>query len=369
MKLNNNRRKKAAKKSKQVKVKAGKLAKIDFSSPQVSGPSGASGIPKKSDYFIDPVVFDKMQKVNSMQDFIRIFKPAGYSIRREVVKGAPLKPGEKLPEKRTPQGVTVQKEATFRSILYKGNDEVKADTDSRASFNSGCSSKYTAHTIKPEPGVAYYPFCVTLKKCGGCCPLSLECVTKETVNRTVLIWEVSSTSMNQISMTFLEDASCKCQCIIKSTDCTSKQTYNPSACQCQCATKATCPEDNKEWSHSKCDCICKVEEECTSNLRTWDKSLCRCGCINNACPLGQSRNTESCRCISSAADTTFRTLATSVSKDLSAVNNPPAAKDASSGRLKLFSYDVFSDDHSDRDDQYDHDDPDDHDDYDDERMK
>ena len=54
---------------------------------------------------------------------------------------------------------------------------------------------------------------------------------------------------------------------------------------------------------------------------------------------------------------------------MSAVNNPPAAKDASSGRLKLFSYDVFSDDHSDRDDQYDHDDPDDHDDYDDERMK
>ena len=52
MKLNNNRRKKAAKKSKQVKVKAGKLAKIDFSSPQVSGPSGASGIPKKSDYFV-----------------------------------------------------------------------------------------------------------------------------------------------------------------------------------------------------------------------------------------------------------------------------------------------------------------------------
>lgn len=42
--------------------------------------------------------------------------------------------------------------------------------------------------------------------------------------------------------------------------------------------------------------MCKSREVCSSQLRQWDEKTCKCGCIRRACPFGQKRNPENCRC-------------------------------------------------------------------------
>lgn len=143
----------------------------------------------------------------------------------------------------------------------------------------------------PEPSTIYFPACIRVKRCGGCCQNSLL-ACEPTANNTIY-YEITATTINYstenhkpfrfknaIIVPIEEHTACRCVCAIKETDCNSNQMYKPEECRCQCKNldeKENCKAGNakKTWNPELCICQCQEVEQCPTNFY-FDPNTCSC---------------------------------------------------------------------------------------------
>jgi len=239
----------------------------------------------RSEHYIRPELLDKFHKVKDMQDFVRLFKPAGFTLKEE-----PVLRGQEISKNGGKDAVTVKQ----TNIYYKGKKFMNVAQDST---NARLCSPRPVFQSLDTLGKLTFPSCAVTKRCGGCCSSAMECVASRKTKKTINVFEFSNfVAARLVQKTLVEHSSCLCQCIVKASDCLPKQTYSSTRCQCQCTRRPQrCPA-GKTWSRRECDCKCKFRQVCSSRLQQWDEKNCRCGCIKKACPSGKVRNPENCRC-------------------------------------------------------------------------
>lgn len=152
---------------------------------------------------------------------------------------------------------------------------------------ANCKPELTtvALDLPVEPSTLFFPTCVRLEQCGGCCygPL-LTC--RPTVTKLVK-YKVLKTSLvaseplrrrrlrrqNEVSYHVVEaykHTECSCGCKVQETDCDPKiHTYFEGECACVCTNsdeKTKCEEQNstKYWDNQTCNCYCRKPQECSS---------------------------------------------------------------------------------------------------------
>jgi len=152
-----------------------------------------------------------------------------------------------------------------------------------------CEPRPTTVAIPPhsDVGVMYWPTCVKVDRCGGCCGTDLlECAANETAPITVTVMKsrVSDIDpefvafMGNVDITLIKHISCKCQCRTKPTDCNPAiQDYDEHSCSCRCRNSpesTSCPS-SKRWDEKYCRCVCPVLINCLDD-EYFDFNTCRC---------------------------------------------------------------------------------------------
>ncbi|XP_076319553.1 uncharacterized protein LOC143230242 isoform X1 [Tachypleus tridentatus] len=130
-----------------------------------------------------------------------------------------------------------------------------------------------------DPASIFYPACVELHRCVGCCGHSqLTCTATSVKNVSRQVIELSlfpETGITKIkSLSFEEHTSCVCQCKTKPEDCSTSQQYKEDSCQCVCPFLQSCPE-HQSWNTTLCACVCKEVQYCSSGLY-FNTDVCRC---------------------------------------------------------------------------------------------
>lgn len=92
-----------------------------------------------------------------------------------------------------------------------------------------------------DPTIFYFPSCVLVKQCGGCCAHSgTSCVPIEEsdkqviVKKTKFVNEPKLANLGDVTMTIKEHNKCKCLCKKTASDCNSLQRFIRSQCRCEC---------------------------------------------------------------------------------------------------------------------------------------
>ncbi|KAL7644441.1 UNVERIFIED_CONTAM: hypothetical protein RMT77_005273 [Armadillidium vulgare] len=161
--------------------------------------------------------------------------------------------------------------------------------------NAGCLPVKTPVDITVndnDPSALYYPSCVMLEKCGGCCYGSLlSCQPESTETVNFKIAKVRSrtrdnklpeeTVSEELVVSEEKHLSCSCKCNVKAKDCNSEiQKYNENECSCECIDtqeEAECltKEKTHVWDSATCSCRCKDVLECSSGFQ-FDHADCKC---------------------------------------------------------------------------------------------
>ncbi|XP_058789624.1 balbiani ring protein 3 [Phymastichus coffea] len=138
-----------------------------------------------------------------------------------------------------------------------------------------------------DPSEFYFPSCVRMKRCGGCCNhelLSCQVTALETRNYEILVTKVDKYSGENIVFKKIvpldEHTACLCDCTKKEKDCTDKQFYLKEECRCSCKNsdeEYKCQQQNekKYWDPNSCSCHCRKVEECFTNAY-FDPNSCSC---------------------------------------------------------------------------------------------
>ncbi|XP_043289719.1 vascular endothelial growth factor D-like [Venturia canescens] len=170
--------------------------------------------------------------------------------------------------------------------------------------SAGCIPEFKAvriyDEVPSEPDIMYFPECVRINRCGGCCSRLLECkprnarkknvefvVSKILPNGEILPYEKKIVSL-------LEHIDCECDCKLKAKDCPPKAKYYEDECECKCQNEEDeqkCANEHpvKEWDHTTCSCHCREEEICSTGMQL-NRETCRCEMESTA-----RRQTESPR--------------------------------------------------------------------------
>lgn len=185
-------------------------------------------------------------------------------------------------------------ENELSSLTYRaGNQDASDDSSSVAEF-AGCeiSKTFIRLTRDNDLSVFYFPPCVYVNRCSGCCiSQKMECVPTKTSMAEYKILKVrysgpGSTTFKYEGHQFLQlekHEKCSCQCIIKPEHCTARQIYLPDRCSCSCINEyqaANCPRPLKYWDSNQCRCRCRTEYTCSTTLR-FDTDTCRCVVMRN----------------------------------------------------------------------------------------
>ncbi|KAK8739470.1 hypothetical protein OTU49_003339 [Cherax quadricarinatus] len=177
-----------------------------------------------------------------------------------------------------------------------------SDTQELASMaNCKPELKTVALDLPAEANTMFFPTCVRLEQCGGCCygPL-LTCIPSVTkvVKLKVLKTLLSSSEtvrrrstrrrrQNEVSyhtVEVLRHVECTCGCKVQEEHCKPNiHTYNESECSCVCNNseeKNNCEAQNltKYWDNDSCNCYCRRPEECSSG-QYFSQISCRCETI------------------------------------------------------------------------------------------
>uniref|UniRef100_A0A4Q8K4P8 U43-Liphistoxin-Lth1a_1 n=1 Tax=Liphistius thaleban TaxID=1905330 RepID=A0A4Q8K4P8_9ARAC len=136
-------------------------------------------------------------------------------------------------------------------------------------------------------GVFYWPPCIRVKRCGGCCTsklLACSPVATSNVNITVLQVRYSRDHPNLFdsegprSISVEQHDRCSCGCKELPEHCTELQEYRQGECRCVCTNQ-------------------KEADQCLGPERFWDGHDCMCKCRNPMeCSTGLNFNLTSCRC-------------------------------------------------------------------------
>ncbi|CAG2116070.1 unnamed protein product, partial [Medioppia subpectinata] len=156
----------------------------------------------------------------------------------------------------------------------------------------------------------FFPKCVRIKRCGGCCGPSrlLECTpTKKSykiikrahirIRRSVDGRAVPN--LSQHSTNVEEHEECRCECRVKQTDCDPYiHKYRPELCKCECLNtkdQMECRLNNayRVWDSSECRCKCIHTKLCSTGLH-FDDHTCRVECVQRVVALKRAFIT--CRC-------------------------------------------------------------------------
>ncbi|XP_045102944.1 vascular endothelial growth factor C-like [Portunus trituberculatus] len=139
--------------------------------------------------------------------------------------------------------------------------------------------------LRREAGIKYFPTCVRVEQCGGCCsnplftckPISTEMVTYEVTKFTHVEKDVWTPSPFYVNVT--KHVECQCQCSVTEQNCTEGQTYDRDNCTCICDNKEqkqACDENDKKlWDSTSCTCYCRKDKECPSE-HVFSPDTCEC---------------------------------------------------------------------------------------------
>ncbi|XP_022098897.1 uncharacterized protein LOC110983719 isoform X2 [Acanthaster planci] len=173
-----------------------------------------------------------------------------------------------------------------------------------------CIPREAVIQVLPEtskPHVMFWPGCVTVKRCGGCCNSDLhECqpTRSETVQVKVVQMEYTPRARRYFQFdgivirNITNHTDCSCQCKIKPQDCNPvTQVHNN--CQCQCKKLVSCPA-RKLWDPVRCQCVCitSQQDRCLKR-QEWDDNSCSCTCrkdLEASCRPPHWFNRRRCKC-------------------------------------------------------------------------
>lgn len=95
-----------------------------------------------------------------------------------------------------------------------------------------------------DPSVFYFPSCVLVKQCGGCCAHSgTTCTPTDEIEKTVTVKKTKYVNtaklmnVGDISVKVKEHNKCKCLCKKTQADCNSMQRFVKNQCRCECTNK------------------------------------------------------------------------------------------------------------------------------------
>lgn len=151
-----------------------------------------------------------------------------------------------------------------------------------------------------QSNTLFYPTCVRVEQCGGCCygPL-LTCrptATSEVALRVLKTVTGSSgdgrrrlkrqrrrrqTTNSYHDVTVIKHDACECGCVVQQKDCNPAiHTYRESECACVCTNrdeKARCEQENdtKYWDNDSCTCFCRRPVDCSTG-EFFSQASCRC---------------------------------------------------------------------------------------------
>lgn len=117
-----------------------------------------------------------------------------------------------------------------------------------------------------DPTIYYFPSCVLVKQCGGCCAHSgticspTDQVEKQvTVKKTKFVNDPKLANLGEITVTIKEHNSCKCLCKKTAADCNGSQIFVKNQCRCVCQNKKDeddCSKNPKKAIRLKLMCLC-----------------------------------------------------------------------------------------------------------------
>ncbi|RWS30020.1 vascular endothelial growth factor A-like protein [Leptotrombidium deliense] len=157
---------------------------------------------------------------------------------------------------------------------------------------AGCTPEMKTVQLNPVKAESelYFPWCVKLPRCSGCCPSRrLECVatkvTKVDITGVKLQYSPISRKFKFKGLKVFKmdkHEQCSCQCIQKPADCTSTQVYRPEECRCVCRDMQNvikCLQNHEKiWDRNICACKCKATLKCSTGFFFNDET-CRCESI------------------------------------------------------------------------------------------
>lgn len=115
-----------------------------------------------------------------------------------------------------------------------------------SNISSGSGSNLSYISTPPSPSDLYFPHCIRLPVCGGCCPSpSLRCTPTSTssLNISVLHLKYSPPARRFALAAVLRvpverHLACACRCATTAADCRPGQLYRPETCACACPQAA-----------------------------------------------------------------------------------------------------------------------------------
>ncbi|XP_059480136.1 platelet-derived growth factor subunit A-like [Neocloeon triangulifer] len=155
-----------------------------------------------------------------------------------------------------------------------------------------CMPENTTVLLKPDnssenPFTIYYPSCVRVQRCGGCCNsdlLSCQPVDIRLRNFEIIATEFKDGKFSNVRrrkvLQVEEHMKCDCDCKVKAEHCNTLQVYDARACRCRCVNnedKQKCDEENKIklWDFETCLCKCRDVSECSTGFY-FDEKSCSC---------------------------------------------------------------------------------------------
>lgn len=123
----------------------------------------------------------------------------------------------------------------------------------------------------------YFPKCVRVPRCGGCCDISdrMHCVAtkvsyKEVKRAKIRIRRSAVPAASSQSVKIEIHEECRCQCKVKQEECKAdKHSYSSELCKCVCHNsqeeincRSMAPK--KVWDNDSCTCKCRQQTHCPS---------------------------------------------------------------------------------------------------------
>jgi len=237
-----------------------------------------------------------MANVTSLDSFLRVISVTRMSRLREAVSA-------------------LNKREKAAGILARFSENLEFPDLPYVILDSAPCAPRPAVVELPQPEGSssfYFPFFVTLHRCGGACndrPFETSCQPegKEDLNLVVsrVAWSSAKAELEEISNKFTavrvtNHTNCSCGCKIKPTDCDNRtQQYSKEQCSCQCKPRPIPCPSNFRWDPVKCQCKCdptNIESKCTKRFQ-FDEKKCRCTCSKRPCKQHlKFRDPKTCLC-------------------------------------------------------------------------